>query len=169
MHAHLLDEVLGGVRVRRGGLQGLLLRGVLLRTLGLLAESQATNSSVDPMSRNGTIGMPGMNPIAIAATPAIPRAFRDWVNWVVADAPISVSAPERVTIMPVDTAIRSAGICVTSPSPIVRMPYFARASVTESPFCSIPIAMPPTRLMTMMRMPAIASPFTNFDAPSIAP
>ncbi len=115
------------------------------------------------------IGMPGMKPIAMAATPAIISAFRDCVSCVVAEAPISVSAPDRVTIMPVDTAMSSAGICETRPSPIVRMPYFDSASVTDSPFCSMPIATPPSMLMTRMRMPAIASPLTNFDAPSIAP
>ena len=33
----------------------------------------------------------------------------------------------------------------------------------------MPIARPPTMLMNRMRMPAIASPRTNFDAPSMAP
>ncbi len=31
------------------------------------------------------------------------------------------------------------------------------------------MTMPPTMLMMMMMMPAIASPLTNFEAPSIAP
>jgi hypothetical protein len=130
---------------------------------------QPVKSRVAPTSRKGRIGMPGMNPIAIAATPAIIRAFRDCDSWVAAEDPISDSAPDRVTIMPVETAMSSAGICVTRPSPIVRMPYFDRASVADSPFCSMPMAMPPIRLMMMIRMPAIASPLTNFDAPSIAP
>ena len=37
------------------------------------------------------------------------------------------------------------------------------------PCCTTPITMPPSRLMPVIRMPAIASPLTNFEAPSIAP
>ena len=67
--------------------------------------------------------MPGMNAMPHAATPAIMIAVRDWVSCVPAVEPRSDSAFERVTIMPVETAIRSAGIWVTRPSPMVRMPY----------------------------------------------
>ena len=31
------------------------------------------------------------------------------------------------------------------------------------------MTMPPSRLISVIRMPAIASPLTNFEAPSIAP
>ena len=68
------------------------------------------------------IGMPGMNPMPIAATPAIMIAMRDWPSCVAACEPMSLSALERVTIMPVLTAISSAGICVTRPSPMVSRP-----------------------------------------------
>jgi hypothetical protein len=37
------------------------------------------------------------------------------------------------------------------------------------PRCAMPIARPPTTLMRMMMMPAMASPFTKRLAPSIAP
>ena len=37
------------------------------------------------------------------------------------------------------------------------------------PFCSVPMAMPPIMLTAMMMRPAMASPFTNFMAPSMAP
>ena len=33
----------------------------------------------------------------------------------------------------------------------------------------MPMVIPPTMLMMTMTIPAIASPLTNFDAPSIAP
>ena len=35
--------------------------------------------------------------------------------------------------------------------------------------CTTPMISPPTMLMTVMMMPAMASPLTNFMAPSIAP
>ena len=81
-------------------------------------------SSMTPTMMNGIFGMPGMNAMASAATPAMVIATRDWVSWVDAVEPRSDSAFERVTIMPVETAISSAGIWVTRPSPMVRMPYF---------------------------------------------
>ena len=36
-------------------------------------------------------------------------------------------------------------------------------------FWTMPTAKPPMRLMSVMMMAAIASPLTNFEAPSIAP
>ena len=64
---------------------------------------------------------------------------------------------------------RSAGICETSPSPIVKIPYFVTAQATSLPFIRTPTQIPPTMLIAVMMRPAIASPFTNFIAPSIAP
>ena len=43
------------------------------------------------------------------------------------------------------------------------------ASPADNPIEVIPIARPPIKLTVVMMRPAIASPFTNFDAPSIAP
>jgi hypothetical protein len=63
--------------------------------------------------------MPGMNAMPMAAPPAIISALRDWVSWVEAELPRSDSAFERVTMMPVATAMSRAGIWVTSPSPMV--------------------------------------------------
>ena len=114
-------------------------------------------------------GMPGISAITMAAHPAIISAFRDWLSWLLAVVPMSDSAFDRVTIMPVDTAISSAGICETRPSPMVSSVYVLIASPSCMPRWIMPIAMPPTMLMMMIRMPAIASPFTNFEAPSIAP
>ena len=71
--------------------------------------------------------------------------------------------------MPVDTESSSAGICVTRPSPTVRRLNFSMASPADSPICIMPMANPPTRLMTVMTMPAIASPLTNLEPPSMAP
>jgi hypothetical protein len=43
------------------------------------------------------------------------------------------------------------------------------ASPIDIPFWATPITMPPTTLTASTSRPAIASPLTNFDAPSIAP
>lgn len=81
----------------------------------------AAKSSTAPMLANTSSGIPGMNPIATAASPVMTSALRDCSSCRAAACPISASTFSRVTIMPVDTAISSAGICVTSPSPMVRM------------------------------------------------
>ncbi len=57
--------------------------------------------------------------MAMAATPAIISALRDCSSWADAVVPMSDSALERVTIMPVETAMSRAGIWVTRPSPMV--------------------------------------------------
>ena len=67
-------------------------------------------------------GMPGIRAMARAATPAIMSAFGDCSSCVEAVRPMSDSALDRVTIMPVETAMSSAGIWVTSPSPMVSRP-----------------------------------------------
>ncbi len=123
-----------------------------------------------PSTRNGSFGMPSMRAMANAATPAMASACRDWTSWLDACEPTSPSPEfERVTIMPVATAMSSAGTWVTSPSPTVRMEYVSTASMAGMPCMTTPITMPPSRLMSVMTMPAMASPLTNFDAPSIAP
>jgi hypothetical protein len=43
------------------------------------------------------------------------------------------------------------------------------ASPKLMPFWATPIVKPPRRLISVMMTPAIASPFTNFELPSIAP
>jgi hypothetical protein len=43
------------------------------------------------------------------------------------------------------------------------------ASLSDKPCWSTPMAMPPTKLINKIKMPAMASPLTNLDAPSMAP
>jgi hypothetical protein len=43
------------------------------------------------------------------------------------------------------------------------------ASAGAMPFCMIPIAKPPIRLIIVMMIAAMASPLTNLLAPSIEP
>ncbi len=68
---------------------------------------------------NGAVSIPAISPITIAATPATSSAACDWVSCRWAVDPRSLSELARVTIIPVETAISSAGICVASPSPTV--------------------------------------------------
>ena len=71
--------------------------------------------------------------------------------------------------MPAAVETSSAGICVTSPSPTVSFVNASAASAKLMPCWIMPIASPPTMLIEVMISPAIASPRTNFAAPSIAP
>ncbi len=80
-----------------------------------------------------------------------------------------ITDAERVTRMPVATEISSAGICAHNPSPTVSSENLWAASPKGRPCWATPMTMPPTRLISVIRMPAMASPLTNFDAPSIAP
>ena len=75
----------------------------------------------------------------------------------------------RVTNMPAASEIRKAGTWVTSPSPMVSVVNSLPASPRLMPAWTMPMNNPPTILIRMMMMPAMASPRTNLLAPSIAP
>ena len=102
-------------------------------------------------------------------TPATSGALRCSRIWPATSEPRSFSEDERVTRMPVPTEMSSAGICAHRPSPIVSSEKCWAASPNGMPICMTPITTPPIRLMAVIRMPAMASPLTNFEAPSIAP
>ncbi len=76
---------------------------------------------------------------------------------------------ERVTMRPVATDSSSAGTWETRPSPMLSRAYLLIDSAGPRPCWSIPMANPPMRLIITMTMPAMASPLTNFDPPSMAP
>ena len=101
--------------------------------------------------------------------PAIRSAVTDCVSWRAAELPMSPSALARVTTMPVDTDSSRAGIWVTSPSPTDRRLKRCSDSPAVIFIWTMPMMKPPARLMTVMMMPAMASPLTNFEPPSIAP
>ena len=109
-----------------------------------------------------------------AITPPPSNSARGWVLiWLpicVARLTVSpFSGAVRVTTTPAAIAMNSAGICVTSPSPIASTEYFVIASPSGRPNTSTPTARPPSRLAITITMLAAASPLTNFIAPSIAP
>ncbi len=99
-----------------------------------------------------TIGVRGSRRICVATS--LPRSFSD---------------VDRVTTMPVATEISSAGICAARPSPTVSSENWWAACDSGRWCWSTPTTMPPTRLIAVIRTAAIASPLTNFEAPSIAP
>ena len=74
-----------------------------------------------------------------------------------------------VTIMPVATEIRSAGIWPTRPSPTVAMEYVFSTSPMDCPDWRIPMMLPPIRLMAVVISDMIESPFTILVAPSMEP
>ena len=137
--------------------------GIPLRTLQPIA------AKIAAMNRNGSLGSPGTSansPIAAAATSGALR----WPRICPAmSEPRSRSEAERVTMMPVATEINSAGICAASPSPTVSSENWWVASLKARWCWATPTTIPPTRLIAVMITAAIASPFTNFEAPSIAP
>jgi hypothetical protein len=126
-------------------------------------------STMPPTVTNGMVGRPGMRPMPMIATPPSRTAVRCLLTWPMRSEPMSPSVAARVTIRPLATEMSSAGICETRPSPTVSRLYVVAASPGAMPRCTTPIMKPPSRLMIVMMMPAMASPLTNFEAPSIAP
>ena len=171
LDAHLVREVLGRVGVRAGAARARLGSAAAAASAisSSLGSRVARSSSAPPTKRNGTFGKPGTIATAHIAPPASWSVRLCRVNWWSRSVPRSLSVAARVTIRPDDSEINSAGICATSPSPTVRRLYVWIASLNDMCCCRTPTAKPPMRLIATMTMAAIASPFTNFDAPSIAP
>ena len=140
-----------------------------------LLEARSKSRPMPPVSaaraRNVMVGKPGIRANATINAPPTSSALGCAPNcWPMSLARFSVSSVlTRVTMIPAVIAISSAGICATSPSPMVRIEYTCMASSSARPRCVIPMTSPPTRLTAMMMSPAIASPFTNFIAPSMEP
>jgi len=65
--------------------------------------------------------------------------------------------------------MRNAGTWVTSPSPMVSLVKIEAASRNGMPNWITPMNSPPRTLISVITMPAIASPRTNLLAPSMAP
>ena len=76
----------------------------------------------------------------------------------------------RVTSKPAASEIKNAGTWLTRPSPIVSLREERRPPRRSvMPYSTMPMISPPTMLISVMMMPAMASPRTNLLAPSIAP
>ena len=171
LDAHLADEVLGRVG-RELDRRDLDLASRPRRAAAIsssLGSRVASSRSAPPTMRNGIFGRPGTIATAQIAPPPSCSVRLCRVNWCSRSEPRSLSVAARVTMRPDDSEISSAGICATRPSPTVRRLYVLIASPNDRCCCRMPTAKPPIRLMATMTIAAIASPFTNFDAPSIAP
>ena len=118
---------------------------------------------------NGSIGRPGSSASTAATPAAIASGFGLLPSWRIRATSAVPSMPPLVTTMPAAVETSSAGICDTRPSPAVSVVKVAAASAKLMPCRSRPIARPPTMLITVMISAAIASPRTNFAAPSMAP
>ena len=129
-----------------------------------------------PVSRNATPSPTKSTRLRGVATPrkmiTVPTIYntRGTPNNCLTKTPEkSASLEPFVTRIPVDREMRSDGIWETSPSPIVRSPNCWIASLNPSPILVTPMIVPPIRLIKVMIRPAVASPFTYFVAPSMAP
>ena len=114
-------------------------------------------------------GIPGISAIINSSMPPIRNACGCARNWEETSVFRLPSDTERVTIIPVEVEISSAGIWETSPSPMVAMEYICNTAVNSMPPCTTPIIVPATKLIVVMIIDMIASPFTILVAPSIAP
>ncbi len=121
------------------------------------------------MNRNGSFGSPGTSAKQQITAPATIGALRWPRIWPATSEPRSVSDAARVTMMPVATEISSAGIWAARPSPTVSSEKCWIAWLNGMCCCSTPTTIPPIRLIAVISTAAIASPLTNFEAPSIAP
>ena len=95
---------------------------------------------------------------------------RGWArNCLVTSSLRLFSEAERVTIIPVATDMSSAGIWDTRPSPMVEVVYICMISVMLPCLFIVPTRMPPIKLISVIMIEIMASPFTNFVAPSMEP
>ena len=77
--------------------------------------------------------------------------------------------PPLETSRPAASETISAGICETRPSPTDNLVNTSAALASDMPWRVTPMTMPPKMLTAVMMRPAMASPRTNFEAPSIEP
>ena len=122
-----------------------------------------------PNVKNDNLGSPGRNPKTNKTAPVIPIVTGADVNCLPKRLPKFFSLLDFVTSIPADTDINNADIWLTRPSPIVSLIKFCTASPKLIFIITTPIIIPPITFIIVTIIPAIASPFTNLDAPSIAP
>ena len=120
---------------------------------------------------NAIVGNPGIIPIRTNTPEAISRALGCAITCDEMSLPrLEPSSLEtRVVMIPAVIEMRRAGTCATRPSPIESREYTFAASPAVIFFTATPMIRPAMMLMRVMTMPAMASPLTNFMAPSIEP
>jgi hypothetical protein len=122
-------------------------------------------------SRKMALGKPGTSAKPTSTAEAIISALGSSTSWrAISEPRFSLSSDvTRVTMKPAVMAMNSAGIWLTRPSPMVSSAKRCAASPIDMPSWVVPTMMPPVILTKMMISPAMASPLTNFFAPSSAP
>ena len=133
-----------------------------------LLDRKLASAAPKPAIKNRVLGIPGTIPIKIK-TPETGSQALDRFICLLMCSPKSWVSETLVTIIAVAIANISEGIWATNPSPTDSKKYVLAASSIPKPCNHIPIIRPPKILIIKIRIPAIASPFTNFDAPSIEP
>ena len=118
---------------------------------------------------SGTCGVFGMIARNTSAAPVVMIALGCAANWPITSVFRLPSETERVTIIPVAVEIMSAGSWETRPSPMVAVEYCAATVDRSPPPITMPIMMPPIRLIAVIMSDMTASPLTILVAPSIAP
>ena len=133
-----------------------------------LRERKLANAAPNPAIKNKVFGIPGTIPIRIKTPETGSHALERFICLLMCSPKFCVS-DTRVTIIAVAIAKSNEGICATRPSPTERRKYVLAASSIPKPCNHIPIIRPPKILIIKIKIPAIASPLTNLDAPSIDP
>ena len=90
-------------------------------------------------------------------------------SWANTAFSVEPRVPPFDTSRPAASETISAGICVTRPSPTESLVNTSAAAAGDMPWRVTPMTMPPKMLTAVMMRPAMASPRTNFEAPSIEP
>ena len=116
-----------------------------------------------------TCGIPGNTPKIPSTAATTPSALLLASNCLDTWPEKSSSVATRVTKIPAAVEMMSAGIWATKPSPMVSDAKVESALPNSMSCCKTPISNPPMRLITKIMMPAIASPRTNLEAPSMEP
>ena len=119
--------------------------------------------------KNNVFGIPGTKPKRSRTAETGTHALDRPICFDICPAKSLLSDDILVTIVAVAIASSNDGIWATRPSPTVRSMYVSADSLIVRSCITEPIISPPIIFMTKIKIPAIASPFTNFAAPSIAP
>ena len=126
-------------------------------------------------TRKGAIGKPGISPKPISSTADRIRGCGLLVSCSPISCPTEIDLPTRrssatrVTSTPAAMQISSDGICDTIASPMDSTVKRSAAWPAVMFMYITPMAMPPRMLMAVITRPAMASPLTNFIAPSMPP
>ena len=95
--------------------------GCAATSAAVRARRRAANTITPPTRMKVIFGMPGTSAMTSSAAPPVCIALCCLVNWAMTLVPRSSSPAARVTMSPELIETNNAGICVTRPSPTVRV------------------------------------------------